>query len=725
MMLVDDALLAVAGRAADPDARLAPMLAVGIRWAAALTVPTAFCFGALFPLALAAAGAASPRIAAHVYGANTIGAIAGALAGGLLIVPNVGVRGTFLSAIAVTIAAAAGAALLLGRRSVRPTVAALSLCVLAAAMSFRQSWNPKLLSSGGYKYAAYLGTGHLRDLLQAGTLLYYREGATGTVAVRDLTGVRSLSIDGKVDASNGRDMLTQRMLAHLPLLTHAGARRAAIVGLGSGVTLGSALTYPLEHLDVIEISREVVQASAWFGRENRQPLRDPRVRLIIGDARTHFRLGRGAQYDVIISEPSNPWMAGIAALFTREFFEELRARLAPGGLVCQWTHTYDISRADLQSIVATFAEVFPDLSMWLVGDGDLLLIGGRTEGSAGASRVTNARASPIVAANLGANGITSPRDLMAFYLADGFLARSWSRGAALQVDDRMALEFSAPGATVGVTREDNASELLSRAGSTLPEAPDDLRRAGLLLLNSNAPRRAWSYLSRAVPLLYDDREILAGYVKAAAATGRSPEAEHTLRALVEQRPTVTAARVEYARLLASRGELAGARVQLLSADRIAPGDPAVWEELAATAADAGNVEDLRTTLARLRSIPETPRTLYYAGVLHFLSGRAAEATVVARRATTADPSHAAAWNLLGASLGAAQGPPDEIRAAFARALAADPSDPASYVNLGTLDLQSARMAEAADWFAQALTLDSSNAAAREGLAATQRARRQP
>src|SRR6185369_11126000 len=81
------------------------------------------------------------------------------------------------------------------------------------------------------------------------------------------------------------------------------------------------------------------------------------------------------RYDVIVSEPSNPWMAGIAALFTREFFEAARARLKPDGLVCQWAHTYDISAADLQSIVRTFASVFPQSTMWLVGDGDLLLIG--------------------------------------------------------------------------------------------------------------------------------------------------------------------------------------------------------------------------------------------------------------------------------------------------------------------------------------------------------------
>ena len=191
----------------------------------------------------------------------------------------------------------------------------------------------------------------------------------------DAAGTTSLAIDGKVDASNAGDMLTQRLLAHVPLLLHPAPRQAAILGLGSGVTLGSALRHPLERVDVLEISPEVVEASRFFEPENSRALADPRTRLIVGDGRTHLLLGRD-QYDVIVSEPSNPWMAGIASLFTREFFTAARARLAPGGVLCQWAHTYDISAEDLRSIVATFAAVFPDGTIWLVGDGDVLLIGG-------------------------------------------------------------------------------------------------------------------------------------------------------------------------------------------------------------------------------------------------------------------------------------------------------------------------------------------------------------
>ena len=147
-------------------------------------------------------------------------------------------------------------------------------------------------------------------------------------------------------------MLTQRLLGLLPVLLHGNAQDIAVIGLGSGVTVGSALAPgTVRRADVVEISPEVVEASRFFDRESGSALSQPGVRLIVGDGRSHLLL-TPQRYDVIVSEPSNPWMSGVAALFTREFFEAARARLEPDGLLCQWAHTYDISPQDLQSIVA-------------------------------------------------------------------------------------------------------------------------------------------------------------------------------------------------------------------------------------------------------------------------------------------------------------------------------------------------------------------------------------
>jgi hypothetical protein len=142
------------------------------------------------------------------------------------------------------------------------------------------------------------------------------------------------------------------------MLLHPRPRTVCVLGLGSGVTVGGALRHPVERVDVLEISPEVVAASGHFAAENHDALKDPRTRVIVGDGRSHLLLSAD-RYDVIISEPSNPWLAGVAPLFTREFLEGARQHLMPGGILCQWTHTYQMTPRDLRSIVATFVVLWP------------------------------------------------------------------------------------------------------------------------------------------------------------------------------------------------------------------------------------------------------------------------------------------------------------------------------------------------------------------------------
>ena len=331
-----------------------------------LLLPLTVALGVTFPLALATASSglaeAVERDTARVYVANTLGAIGGSLTAGFLLIPRLGLQGTFVGMSRAGVIGGvivAGVAILprIGGTAARLT-AVTALAALAALMVLAVEiprWDRDLLSSGAYKYAPYIAAASSADFeatLRAGRLEYYAEGAAATVSVRRLAGSLALAIDGKVDASNAGDMLTQRLLGVLPALLHGNPRDLCIIGLGSGVTLGSALATGLvRHADVIEISPEVVEASALFSKENDRALQSPAVHLVIGDGRSHLQLTR-RQYDVIVSEPSNPWMAGVAALFTREFFEAARARLNPGGLLCQWAHTYDMSADDLRSIVA-------------------------------------------------------------------------------------------------------------------------------------------------------------------------------------------------------------------------------------------------------------------------------------------------------------------------------------------------------------------------------------
>ena len=289
---VDWALLDIARTVAAPGADFSDVLARNA-WLSSGLLPMTIAFGAAFPCAIAVASRSDDTVTADlglIYAVNTVGAIAGALLAGFALIPAFGLHGTLrlVSAIAGIAGAAVWFAAGAGRR-IAATLALATVLLLAWALP---AWNPMLLSSGAYKYAASLRGPDLFTALTAGELRYYREGATATVAVRHLTGHTSLAIDGKVDASNGGDMLTQRLLAHVPLLLHPAPTRAAILGLGSGVTLGSALTHPLERAVVLEISPEVVQASAHFDAENHRALSDPRTTLIIGDGRTHLLRSR-------------------------------------------------------------------------------------------------------------------------------------------------------------------------------------------------------------------------------------------------------------------------------------------------------------------------------------------------------------------------------------------------------------------------------------------------
>src|SRR5262249_24389278 len=154
--------------------------------------------------------------------------------------------------------------------------------------------------------------------------------------------------------------------------------------------------------------REVVEASRYFDHVNDRALHDPRVRVTLDDGRRFLRYGRGG-YDVIVSEPSNPWMSGLALLFTREFFGIARDRLAPGGLFCQWLQTYNLGEQDFPSILATFADVFPHAWVWAASDLDVMLIGGTSPRLATAGAVEGALREPAVAHQLAAVGFTDPR----------------------------------------------------------------------------------------------------------------------------------------------------------------------------------------------------------------------------------------------------------------------------------------------------------------------------
>jgi spermidine synthase len=588
-------------------------------------------------------------------------------------------------------------------------------------------WDQKLLASGAYKYAPYIRLDDLETELRAWRVLYYADGAAETVAVREFAGMRSLSIDGKVDASNMGDMLTQRLLGLLPVLLHRDAQEICVIGLGSGVTVASALAPgTVRHADVVEISPQVVKASSFFDRENGHVLGAPGVRLIVGDGRSHLQL-TSRRYDVIVSEPSNVWMAGIAALFTREFFLAARARLKPDGIICQWAHTYDIRPDDLQSIVRTFGSVFPEATMWLVGDGDLLLIGANG-GAIDLAGLNQRVARGNTAAAL--TDVAIPHDAAPFALLSMFAGgpaelTRYGGNAPIQRDDRMALEFSAPRAIYGQMTGENAAAIRALAASAqIPVVRAALERAsdaswtaaGAMELKADAYGVAYEYFQRAVRLNSGNADALSGISDAAAGARRQEEARTFLQSVANAEPGNASVRIELSRLFAMVGNVEQAVAAAQQAMRLTPDDPRAGEQLASVLADAGDGARLGPFADRLVArFPERDKPRFYRATALLLAGRTEQAIAEARRLLASDPNNGRTQNLLGVACATAGQGACAI-SAFEAALAVNPRDPATHVNLGVYRLQSGDPAGAAEAFSAALTLDRSSAAARQGLA---------
>jgi spermidine synthase len=746
--------LIVAGEVTGPGVVFGAVVlrqALGI---ALLLLPMTFALGAAFPLALAltsAGASAVGRDVARLYTANTLGAIAGALAGGFLLVPLLGLRST-IQWCAIIGALYGGWCLAIPwrdtasqagddghRRAASPRspagrgrpalVGAVAAAAAVALIVALPAWDRELLASGAYKYAPYLQPGDLDTVLRAGRLEYYKEGAAGTVSVRRLAGTRSLAIDGKVDASNAGDMLTQRLLGLLPVLLHPDPQDVCVIGLGSGVTVGSALSRSaVRHADVVEISPEVVEASRFFDHENNHALQAPGVRLIIGDGRSHLLL-TPRRYDVIVSEPSNPWMAGVAALFTQEFFRAARARLKPDGLLCQWAHTYDISAGDLRSIVRTFGSVFPQGTLWLIGESDLLLIG--TAGAAIGPHLDQLEAqwrrgaAPVALSEVGISGDGALFALLSLFAGGPHELVQFGDEAPIQTDDRMALEFSAPGAIYGRSTSANSDAIRQlsgpsnwppavRAAYTSATAASWMAR-GSMELNADAYDLAYDAFRKAGALDPRNTGALSGLSLAAAGARKQEDARDWLKSLAAADPGNVPVRLELSKLLASSGDFSAAAAVADEALRLSPDDARAGEQLASIFADAGDAARLEPLAEALTArFPARVDPRYYHATALFLKGQAHEAAVDARRFVADNPQHARGFNLLGAAC-ATDGQRDCARTAFEMSIRLSPRDPSGYVNLGVFLINSGDPAAAADYFAEALTIDPASASARDGL----------
>ncbi len=712
--------------AASPDS-FSALISRGMLLTALLVVPTAICLGAAFPLALAMVGDPDHSPARRfgvVYAVNTIGSVAGTLAAGFVLIPWLGLPTTLaVAAFVLVVASVVVIAVAPVNATIRNIGYAASAVALLAIVAAPQ-WDRALLASGVYLYAPFVPNGlDLETQLKAGTLLYYKDGAPATVSVKRLTGTTTLAVDGKTDASNRSDMLTQKLVAHLPLLLHPNPKHIAIIGLGSGVTLGAALSHPVEEAEVVEISQEVVEASHFFDVENHKALDDPRTRLIVGDGRSHLMLSR-QQYDVIISEPSNPWIAGVAALFTKEFFEGAKARLAPGGIICQWAHTYTISERDLKSIVATFTSVFPNGTAWMVNDNDVLMVASVDPVLPLLGNIERNWSRGTAAANLAEVGAMEPFALLSLYAAGPAELAAYSAGADILDDDRMRLEFSAPRELHNASASDNDASLAAAgAAGTPPEIIRALREhataaqwrgRGDMLAKSDAYALAYDDYTNALKLDPNDDAALKAFTRTAVLTNRATDAMGWIKAVAGESPGI-AGQVALSKLMAAAALRPDAIATATQACDVRPVVASACEQLASLYADAGDRAQLEPVVQLLNaSAPDSAPTHYYSAVLAFLGGDATRALNEAQQAIAVDASYAAAYDLAGAAhtkLGQAA----LAAQAFQTSLRFDPHDSTAYTNLGLLALAAGNTGAARNYFAEALWLTPGDASAREGL----------
>jgi spermidine synthase len=415
-------------------------------------LPTVF-LGMTFPLVARLFTQNLYRVGTSVgisYAANTMGAILGAFAGGFILIPNIGVQNTIIFAVLIYLVV--GWVLIVAEPRVAfASRAALGLAVLAAVVLIptrMPKWDRFVLTSGVTIYSDRYSDLPLDSLrledMHRDDIIYYREGLTATVSVhrigKDYLYFRT---NGKIDGSHG-DTLTQLMSGYLGIFMNPRAERAAVIGLGTGMTTKALSVFPVREIEVMEIEPAMITAAGFFSDKTGKVLEDPRVRVIPTDGRNYI-LATPKYYDVISSEPSNPWIAGIANLYTREFYEVIKSKLTENGVFAQWFHNYSMSPDDFRMIFRTFGEVFPHVTVWGMKESDFLLVGSKKEQVFDYDFLQDFYSkNKTLQSDFKELGLTDMYSVLGFYRMGTKQMKAFGQGGGINTDDGAELEYSAP-----------------------------------------------------------------------------------------------------------------------------------------------------------------------------------------------------------------------------------------------------------------------------------------
>ena len=692
---------------------------------APLLLPMAILFGIAFPAAVAATAKLQDmgRGVGRVTAWNTLGTVAGAFLGGFVLIPRIGMRASLTLAAAST---AAAGILALSHSTARAwrtrgLVAAGAALLVAPLLP---AWPQNLLAQGTGFYAAIYGNVEgLRDAERRSELLFYKDGIATTLSVDRQGPYLFYRSNGKTDASTDPgDMANQLLLGHLPMLLHPNPREVFVIGLGTGVSAAAAARYPARSIEIADIEGAAREATQQFAAQNRNVLADPRVRFLVADGRNAL-LARDKTFDVIISDPSDVWVAGVGSLFTQEFYALARTRLKPGGVMVQWFHMHSLPPEQMKLIVATFRSVFPYASLWRPNRGDVILVGTVDPVPWDLARLRRRiETVPGVAEDLRGIGFWHPLSIFAAFVLDGEdLGRMLAGTAGLHTDDHPVVEYLSPRAGYVDTTTANDVGVQVLQTKRLPaiagydEARDFDARARYLLGFGLA---SIGRVDAAIPLMEEsvrgdkpDPKFLIGLGNQYRAKGLSAKAARVYERALSLSASETEASLRLAELLRAQGDDAGAEKVLRAGLAAAKDDAELASAAARVLLDAGRPGDVPAMLApALAKGPASGELLLLEGEALARSDKREEALAAIRQAAATSPDSADIQSRAGDAL-LAMGDSEGAAAAFGRAAALDPGKVAALVGLAGASFQKGDVAAGRDARDRALALDPYNAAA--------------
>lgn len=351
-----------------------------------MIIPTVF-MGMSLPIASRLAVKKSSEAGESVgkiFAINTVGTVVGSLASGLLLIPLIGIKITVELALLINVLLAT--LVFIQPKALKNSYKLVVLITLVGSSAYYylkvdyERWAYTIMTSAVSRKINRKSPPptfeefYVREKASHDEILYYKEGVGGTVVVTNKNDEVNLYTNGKGDANSKTDLRTQINLSQTPMILHPNPKNVYVIGFGAGTTIGNVLTHDrVENAKVAEISPEVIEASVYFNHVNQKPLSDSRLTLLKDDGVSALRLSPDT-YDIIISQPSNPWSAGVGNLFTKDFFHDCKQKLNEGGYMAQWFNLYEMSDETLKMVLRTVLSEFEFIDLWQIGNSDLLMI---------------------------------------------------------------------------------------------------------------------------------------------------------------------------------------------------------------------------------------------------------------------------------------------------------------------------------------------------------------